>query len=584
MNPYLPKGPDAEPKIRAWPAPLIAAATVGLFTIPGIVAPRTSLHFMGFGFGPAFGFLAALAWWIGFSRAGSPHRGLVPLIWLVPMIGLSLPTILAGSPPMDVLIYGWPAMFTVLSVAILAASLLGRSTQLAVAYLVPLLVWGAFATVRIDGTDAELMPEFTWRWSKKPEQIAEEVLGKRQLKSSTEAVPNDVAATDWAEFRGSKRDGILRGVAFDFAAEPKLVWKQKIGPGWGTFSAVGKRLFTQEQRGEREATVSYDAETGEELWRHFEEAKFTEQIAGAGPRATPTYHAGKLYVQGATGFLNCLDAITGESYWRVGLIADAEAIVPQWGMAASPLIVGDLVLTYTGNGLAEKALSAFHIADGKLVWQAGNGTHGYSSPHLATIAGVPQVLLLSNLGIESFDPTTGKKLWEHVHLLPSGNRATQPVILDDGDILVGTGVGTELGTRRLKVTKTREVWFVSEVWFTRKLKPYFNDGVVHGGHYYGFDDKSFVCIDLADGKSKWNAGTKYGHGQVLLVQDSAMLIVQGVDGKVAFVKADPGEYSEEKSFAAIEKKTWNHPIVANGKLYVRNGTEAACYELTSQKK
>ena len=98
------------------------------------------------------------------------------------------------------------------------------------------------------------------------------------------------------------------------------------------------------------------------------------------------------------------------------------------------------------------------------------------------------------------------------------------------------------------------------------------------GYYFGFDDKSLVCLDLKTGQLKWNAGTKYAHGQLLLLEDAGLLVVVGVDGSVSLVNADPSEYSEELTFKAIKGKTWNHPVFSNGKLYLRNSTEAACYE------
>lgn len=231
------------------------------------------------------------------------------------------------------------------------------------------------------------------------------------------------------------------------------------------------------------------------------------------------------------------------------------------------------------NAPGGKGTAAYRADTGEPAWTAGDGTFGYSSAHLAKLGGVEQILMISDVGIESYQPADGKLLWVHDWKQRGVNRVTQPAILSDTDVLIGTGVGQDQGTQRVRVTRSGDGWKTELVWSTRNMKPYFNDGVVHNGFLYGFDDKSFTCIDLKDGSRKWKTGTQYGHGQVLLLADQGLLVVQAVDGKVVLVEANPDEHVELAKFPALEGKTWNHPVVAHGKLFVRNGTEAAVYEL-----
>ena len=116
------------------------------------------------------------------------------------------------------------------------------------------------------------------------------------------------------------------------------------------------------------------------------------------------------------------------------------------------------------------------------------------------------------------------------------------------------------------------------MWGTRAMRPYFNDGVVHKGHLFGFDGSRFCCINLEDGREVWKEGS-YGAGQVLLLADQGVLVVQADDGRVVLVEADPSGHAELGKLPAIKEKTWNHPVVAHGLLFVRNGHEAACYRL-----
>jgi hypothetical protein len=124
-------------------------------------------------------------------------------------------------------------------------------------------------------------------------------------------------------------------------------------------------------------------------------------------------------------------------------------------------------------------------------------------------------------------------------------------------------------------------WAAQKVWTSRAIKPYFNDLVIHQNHLYGFDNNFLTCVGLDDGKTRWKE-RGYGNGQVLLLADQDLLLVLSEQGEAALVEAVPSGLVERCRFQAIEGKTWNHPVVAHGRLFVRNGEEAACYELTAE--
>ena len=172
---------------------------------------------------------------------------------------------------------------------------------------------------------------------------------------------------------------------------------------------VGDRLFTQEQRGDDEYVVCYDAATGAEVWAHHDATRFSEMVAGPGPRATPTFHAGRLYAFGANGHLNCLDAASGKSLWSRDVVADSEATVPQWGFASSPLVAQGVVAVFAGAPKG-KTLVAYEEEKGELAWTASVGPESekaalsYCSPQLATIDGVEQILLATDAGLSAFEP------------------------------------------------------------------------------------------------------------------------------------------------------------------------------------
>jgi outer membrane protein assembly factor BamB len=244
-----------------------------------------------------------------------------------------------------------------------------------------------------------------------------------------------------------------------------------------------------------------------------------------------------------------------------------------WGFASSPLVADDRVIIATAGKLV-----AYDLATGKPRWFGPDGRSGYSSPQLMTIDGVQQILLLSGAGAVGVSPSDGALLWEHRW---NGDGIVQPAMTADGDILIGSGSGLAeaVGLRRLSVRRGSDGWTVEERWTSIGLKPYYNDFVVHKGHAFGFDGSLLACIDLADGKRKWKGG-RYGHGQMVLLPDQDLLLVLSEEGELALVSATPDQYTEQARFAAIEGKTWNHPVLVGDTLLVRNSEEMAAFRLS----
>jgi outer membrane protein assembly factor BamB len=395
--------------------------------------------------------------------------------------------------------------------------------------------------------------------------------------ASTEATP----AGEWPGFRGPGRDSVVRGlrIATDWTATPPVeVWRRAVGPGWSSISVHGNRIYTQEQRGDDEVVACYDAASGAPVWTHTDKARFFESVGGPGPRGTPTLHGGRVYALGATGILNALDAEGGAVAWSRDAAGDAEPTrsmgsgekqkVPDWGFSSSPLVASDLVVVAVAGQLV-----AYDAATGEKRWTGPAGGVSYSSPLLATIGGVPQVLLMSGAGLTSVSPADGQRLWEHKW---RGFPIVQPALVENGGLLVVAEGGS--GTRRLAVANGPDGWNVQERWTSPALKPYFNDFVVHGGHAYGFDGRILACIDLEKGERKWKGG-RYGNGQLVLLPDQDLLLVLSEEGELALVRATPDAFTELSRFPAIQGKTWNHPALAGEILMVRNGAEMAAFRL-----
>ena len=367
----------------------------------------------------------------------------------------------------------------------------------------------------------------------------------------------------------------MRGVQIvtDWSQTPPLeMWRKSIGPGWSSFAVQGDRIFTQEQRGDDEVVSAYNLKTGEPVWRHRDAVRFYESNGGPGPRGTPTLSDGRVFTLGATGILNALDARNGSRIWSRNAATDTGVTVPDWGVASSPLVVdNDVIVAVSGR------LVAYDNATGNQRWLGPTGGSGYSSPHLLTIDGVPQILLLRGSRTISVAPADGGLLWEHTW--EPGVGIVQPALVPNGDVLItiGDAMGG-IGLRRLAIARGPAGWTVEERWTSRGLKPYFNDLVVHEGHAYGFDGSILACIDLANGERKWKGG-RFGHGQMIVLPDQDVLLVLSEDGELALVAASPDKFTEIARFKAIEGKTWNHPVLVGDLLLVRNGEEMAAFRL-----
>ena len=527
--------------------------------------------------GPLIGTLLLLIWWIAFSGASWLSRLVAPILLLG--VGWATWQLIDSTMLFAFVMFMVPCATTAGILALLLFRRVEYRRRQLIAFCFVAVVFGVWTLFRMDGVDGNLNAQFKFRWATSPED--EFLLTQNQVKAVSE---NPIAAdfelndTDWPEFRGRLRDGVVRSgnVRTDWSDGLPEVWRRKIGPGWSSFSVVGDIIFTQEQRGEFEVVSAYDANNGSELWAQKDENRFTEFISGVGPRATPTFAGGRLYATGASGAIHCLDPKTGEVIWSRDLVQDTGAVVPMWGFSSSPLVQDGLVfvISCAGNG---NSLVAYDATSGEVRWKSGNGYFSYSSVHSAKLHGVAQILMMTEHGLASFEPSSGDQLWLHKWALGGNSaRIIQPAVIGN-DIVIGTGYG--LGTRRISVELQDDQWSTREIWTSHALKPYFNDFVVAGSFAFGFDKNIACCIDLETGNRMWKQG-RYGHGQILRVAEQELLVVLSEKGELVLLEANPDEHVELHRFKAVEGKTWNHPVISGGKLFVRNGAEAVCFDLS----
>ena len=565
-------------RLRLWPG----VAAVVLLWLGRFGLKLAIPGFDGFKWGMMATFLFSgvlLLWWLFFSRAHWGER-IGGLVLLGGTLAATTQLVHESMGPLWLLGYAVPTLFLAfVAWAVLTRDLPDSTRRTAMVGTV-LFACGVWLLVRSNGMDGDHNGDFAWRWTETPEQRALASSAGEGSAARTESavlaaaleswVPRP-AEREWPGFRGPARDGKISGVHLetDWVTSPPVeLWRRPVGPGWSSFAVRGDRIFTQEQRGDDEVVACYRGSTGEPIWTHHDKARFFEANAGAGPRSTPTLHRGRVLAFGATGILNALDVDSGRGLWSRNVAEDLGVKLPDWGFTSSPLVVDDLVVVAAGS-----ALAAYDVGTGDLRWSGESSGVSYSSPQRWVIEGIEQVVLPSAVGLTSVAAGDGKHLWRHEW---SGFPIVQPAQMPGGDVLLAAHQSS--GIRRLAIARDGEAWTVEDRWTSERLKPYFNDFVVHEGHAYGFDSRILACIDLEDGERRWKGG-RYGSGQLVLLSDQDLLLVLSEKGEIALVEATPDGFEERARVPAIGGKTWNHPVIAHGNLYVRNAEEAASFAL-----
>lgn len=396
--------------------------------------------------------------------------------------------------------------------------------------------------------------------------------------SSAEPAPRQPALAVWPDFRGPSRDGRSREpIRLDWPAQGlRQLWKQPIGLGYASFVVADGRAFTIEQRRRQEVVAAYDVETGRELWTNAWDGEFVESMGGDGPRATPTYHDGRIYALGALGEFRSLNAATGAVVWRRNILDENGASNLDWGMSASPLIVDDKVIVLPGGG-AGRSVVAYNRATGDVVWRALDDRQAYVSPMLVTLAGRRQIVVVTATRAVSLDPAAGALLWQYPWPTGQGINVAQPVVLGNDRVFLSASYAQGAGV--FQVERDGDRFTTRTIWANARMKNKFTSSLLHEGYLYGLDESILACIDASTGELKWKGG-RYGYGQPIIAGGHIVVLTEA--GDVVLVRATPERHDELARFSAIEGKTWNHPVIANGRLLVRNLREMAAFDIRSR--
>lgn len=435
--------------------------------------------------------------------------------------------------------------------------------------------------IRFDGLEIEwrggYLPSFTFAKAK-PDYARLEAHRKAQAAPAGLRPPEEAYTNSyWTSFRGPNRDGHYQEgpISTNWSGgPPRRVWHQPSGGGYASYVVAQGLAFTIEQRRSDEVVAAYELSTGREVWTNGWPANFQESMGGDGPRATPTWDAGRLYALGAEGELRCLEAKSGALVWAKNILADNRAGNVTYGMSGSPLVISNRVIVQPG-GADNHSVAAYDKASGDPLWRALSDGAAYSSPMFVNLAGQPQILVVTASQAVGLEPEQGRLLWAYPWVVLHGNvNIAQPVLLSSNSFFLSAGYGT--GCAAVEIQRAGNGFQASRLWTNKLLKNKFTSSVFYQGHIYGLDEDHLTCLEAATGKRLWREG-RYGYGQLILAAGH-LLILSG-SGQLAMVPANPARHEEIFRFQAIEGKTWNHPALGGGFLLVRNSQEMACFDL-----
>ena len=394
------------------------------------------------------------------------------------------------------------------------------------------------------------------------------------------------AQMDWPQWRGPNRDGLSAetGLLKEWPKEgPPLLWKATgLGAGYSGVSLAGQSILTMGEQADANHVLALNRADGKILWStRLGKAGAPGWGGFAGPRATPTVEGSLVFALGQYGEVICVKAEDGKEVWRKHLTTDFGGPMVEWGFSESPLVDGDQVL-FTPGG-PKGTLVALNKNTGDLIWQTKEWTDNahYSSIIIAEIDGVRQYVQLTDKSVAGVAPNDGKVLWKTAR---KGATAVIPTpIYADGHVYVTSGY--DIGCNLFKVAKGSD--FTATQVYANKVMVNQHGGVVKlGEHLYGHSDtKGWTCQDFKSGEAQWQEKNKLRKGSLVYADGHLYCREEAEKGVVALLEATPSGFIEKGRFTPPDrsgKKSWPHPVIAGGRLYLRDQDVLLCYGLKTK--
>jgi len=396
------------------------------------------------------------------------------------------------------------------------------------------------------------------------------LFGSFLMAGQAQAAP---AGLDWPQYRGPNSNGISAetGIDKNWAAKPpKLLWKVDMTDGGYSGPAVaGGILYIIDHNGDQDVVRALSMANGSEVWSYrYTEAK---PMDNGFTRSTPTVRGDRVYTMSRLGLACCFEAKTGKVVWTRNLCADFGSQRPGWDYACSPVLDGKKLILCPGGQNA--GVVALDPDTGKTIWQGGASTvAGYSTPVIATIGGVKQYVVFTVDSVVGVAAQDGKLLWSYPWKTGADVNASNPIVMGD-TVFISSGYNH--GCALLKIDASG----ATKVWQNKEMQAQFSCPVLLGGLIYGTGDPgSLMCLDPKTGDAKWKQPGFEKGGCVAV--DGTIIALNGSNGDVIMAAIDPAAYKELGRISGpLGGQSWTAPIVAEGRLIIRNTKAIACLDL-----
>jgi len=389
------------------------------------------------------------------------------------------------------------------------------------------------------------------------------------------------SSTDWPQWRGPDRNGLSKETALSRqwpASGPPLVWSAaNLGAGYGSLSVSGDRVFVQGMRNSQSVVSALNRADGKPAWVRVL-GPTTDNDRGPGPRGTPTVDGDRLYVLSESGDLAALRFQDGSVLWQRNILKEFAARNIPWLISESPLVDGNQLIVTPGGRNA--GIVALDKMTGKTIWASKelSDEAGYASAVVADVQGVRTIMTLTaeaGVGVRASD---GKLLWRYTRVANGTANIATPIFADD-KVFYSSDYGT--GGALLGLRAERGEVRAQEIYFTREMQNHHGGIVLVGGYLYGFNNAILTCLEFATGKMMWRHRS-VGKGSLTFADGNLYILSE--DNVVGLAEASPAAYREKGRFEIKDQgwPSWAHPVVSGGRLYVRNQSTLASYDVRAR--
>ena len=383
--------------------------------------------------------------------------------------------------------------------------------------------------------------------------------------------------SDWPQWRGPNRDGVSKetGLLKQWPTEgPPLVWKAVgAGTGYSSLAIAAGRIYTMGVRGDSEYVIAFDVTTGKEVWATANGKRYRDD-RGDGPRGTPTVEGDRLYALGGNGDLSCIETKTGRVVWAINILQKFGGQNPNWGISESPLVVGDKLLVNAGG--PDASVVALNKKDGSLIWKSQSDAAGYSSAMPIQIGSTTQVVFFTDKRALGVDLKDGRLLWQYEKAANRTANVATPVVKGN-QVFISSDYGTGAALVEIKADGSAQ-----EVYFTREMRNHHSSSILVGDYLYGFSSGVLTAMRFDTGEVAWR-DRSVGKGS--LVFADGHLYAFSENGVVGLIEATPTGYLEKGRFRIQQDSlpTWTHPVIAGGRLYIRDQNTIYAYDVKAKK-